>query len=106
VLHESDDIPLTAVPRFANATGGMLNGSLVEGCDGLVYGMAQYGGASGTGGIYRIARDGSRFELVYSFPDAAYPYGGLTVGPDGALYGMEFNAGKVFRFDPPAVASP
>lgn len=104
VLHDSDDIPLDATPRFANATGAMLNGTLVEGSDGLVYGTAQYGGASGTGGIYRIARDGSLFQLLHSFPDAAYPYGGLITGSDGAFYGMEFNAGIVFRFRPSSVA--
>jgi uncharacterized repeat protein (TIGR03803 family) len=106
VLHDSDDIPVDAVPRFANATGGMLNGGLVEGRDGLVYGMAQYGGANGTGGIYRIARDGSLFQLLFSFPNSAYPYGGLLLGSDGAFYGMEFGAGVVFRFVPQTVACP
>ncbi|HEY6180123.1 MAG TPA: choice-of-anchor tandem repeat GloVer-containing protein [Kofleriaceae bacterium] len=106
VLHDSEDIPLSAVPRFSNATGGMLNGQLAEGRDGLIYGTAQYGGASGTGAIYRIARNGALFQLLYSFPDAAYPYGGLIVGSDGALYGMEFVAGLVFRFTPPIDACP
>ena len=100
VLHDSDDIPLDAVPRFANATGGMLNGGLAEGRDGLVYGTAQYGGSNGTGGIYRIAPDGSLFQLVFSFADSAYPYGGLILGSDGAFYGMEFGTGMVFRFVP------
>ncbi len=104
VLHDSDDIPLDAVPRFANATGAMLNGGLVEGRDGLVYGMAEYGGANGTGAIYRIARDGSLFQLLFSFTEPAYPYGGLLVGSDGAFYGMEFDTSEVFRFVPPTVA--
>jgi uncharacterized repeat protein (TIGR03803 family) len=100
VLREFDDIPLAAEPRFSNATGGMPNGRIVEGRDGMLYGTTAYGGAHGSGGIYRLARDGSRFELVHSF-DGGYPYGGLTVGSDGALYGTTFNTGQVFRFVPP-----
>jgi hypothetical protein len=101
-LHDSADIPLAAEPRFSNATGSMLNGQIVEGRDGMIYGTAQYGGAAGTGGIWRMARDGSRFQLLWSWPDAAYPYGGLTLGSDGALYGVTFNTSQVFRFVPPA----
>lgn len=97
VLHESADIPLASVPRFSNATGGMLNGRLAEGRDGMLYGVAQYGGAAGTGGIYRVARDGSLFRLLWSWPDAAYPYGGVTIGSDGALYGTTFDTGQIWR---------
>ena len=100
VLKEFDDIPLDATPRFSNLTGGMPNGQIVEGADGLIYGTTAYGGAYGSGSIYRIARDGSRFELLYSF-DGGYPYGGLTLGSDGALYGTTFNTSQVFRFVPP-----
>jgi hypothetical protein len=103
VLHDSADIPLAAAPRFSNITGGMLNGQIAEGRDGMVYGTAQYGGAAGTGGIWRMARDGSLFSLVYSWPDGAYPYGGLTATSDGALWGVTFNTNEVFRFDPRAV---
>lgn len=103
VLHDSADIPLGATPRFSNSTGSMLNGEIAEGHDGLVYGTAQYGGAAGTGGVWRMARDGSLFQLLWSWPDAAYPYGGLMLGSDGALYGVTFNTGQVFRFVPPGV---
>jgi len=92
-LWQPADIPLEATPRFSNATGGILDGRLAEGKDGMLYGVAQYGGAAGTGGIYRIARDGSLFALLYSFPDAAYPDGGVTVGSDGAVYGTTFDTG-------------
>jgi uncharacterized repeat protein (TIGR01451 family) len=104
VLEELDDIPLAASPRFANLTGGMPNGRIVEGLDGMIYGTTAYGGAYGSGGVYRIARDGSRFELLYSF-DGGYPYGGLTLGSDGALYGTTFNTGQVFRFVPPTACN-
>ncbi|HET7504847.1 MAG TPA: choice-of-anchor tandem repeat GloVer-containing protein, partial [Kofleriaceae bacterium] len=100
VLKELDDIPLAATPRFSNATGGMPNGRVAEGPDGMIYGTTTYGGAYGSGSIYRIARDGSQFELLHSF-EGGYPYGGLTLGSDGALYGTTFNTSQVFRFVPP-----
>lgn len=96
--------PVDIAPRFANATGAMLNGQIVEGRDGMIYGTATYGGAYGTGGIWRMARDGSLFQLLWSWPDAAYPYGGLSIGSDGALYGVTFNTSQVFRFVPPSGA--
>ncbi len=106
VLRELDNILLSTTPRFANATGAMPNGQLAEGRDGLIYGTSAYGGASGSGSIWRIARDGSLFELLYSFPAfpaPSYPYGGLTLGSDGAFYGTTFQGGggAVFRFTPP-----
>jgi uncharacterized repeat protein (TIGR03803 family) len=104
VLRELDDVaPNVPGPtiRFSNTTGAMPNGNLVEGCDGLLYGTALYGGASGTGGVYQIARDGTRFRLLHSFGfDSGYPYGGLVRGSDCALYGTTFVNGRVFRFTP------
>lgn len=103
-LWSPQDIPLVAAPRFANTTGGMLNGRVVEGRDGLLYGTAQYGGAAGTGAIWRIARDGTLQQVLWSWSDGAYPYGGLTLGSDGAWYGVTFNTGQVFRYVAPASA--
>lgn len=102
VLREAADLgPVDVAPRFSNATGGMPNGQIAEGRDGMIYGTSQYGGAAGTGGIWRMARDGSLFQLLWSWPDAAYPYGGLVAGSDGALYGVTFGTSQVFRFVPP-----
>jgi uncharacterized repeat protein (TIGR03803 family) len=104
VLRELDDVTPNVpgpVIRFSNLTGAMPNGNLVEGCDGLLYGTMLYGGSSGTGGVYQIARDGTRFRLLHSFGfDSGYPYGGLTLGTDCALYGTTFVNGRVFRFKP------
>lgn len=102
-ITECEDIPLSATPRFSNLTGAMLHGSLAEGVDGMIYGVANYGGAEGCGGVYRVARDGSLFELVHSFSLSGpnYPYGGLTRASDGALYAVTFGNGAVIRIDPP-----
>ncbi len=103
VLREFDLVANKQLPevRFSNATGGMANGQLTEGCDGLIYGTTMYGGASGTGAVYQIARDGTQFRLLHSFDFASgYPYGGVTRGADCALWGTTFVTGRVFRFVP------
>jgi hypothetical protein len=96
-LREAQAIPLAAAPRFANATGGMPNGQLAEGPDGAIYGTMQYGGAAGTGAVYRLSRGSARIELLWSWSDSAYPYGGVTLGSDCALYGVTFDTGQVWR---------
>jgi uncharacterized repeat protein (TIGR03803 family) len=74
-------------------------GPLVQGSDGLLYGMISLGGAFGQGAIFRLATDGDDYEIVHSFSASAdglgVPTGGLTLGDDGNLYGM---AQGVFRF--------
>jgi len=104
VLQELDEVPFTATPRFANTTGGMANGTLAEGSDGLLYGATMYGGSAGVGVIYRIARDGSLFEVVHNFEAGgpSRPYGGLTLASDGAFYGLAYSGKAIFRFVPPA----
>ena len=69
----------------------------------VLYGMTSIGGTAGYGTVFRIATDGSDFELLHSFagsPDGRMPYGSLTLG-DGVLYGMTsdggYGAGTVFR---------
>lgn len=106
-----DDIPLEGLPRFSNTTGAMANGRVTEAPNGMIMGVAAYGGAGGAGGIYEIARDGTRFRLLHSFdPNGfSYPYGGLMTASNGAIYGTTFNGGRggsLFRYDPPVEACP
>lgn len=98
IVFTADDIPLDVTPRFSNLTGGMLNGRAAEGRDGMIYFATQYGGAAGTGGVVRMARDGSHAQLIWSWPDAAYPYGGLTAASNGAIYGVTFT-GLIYRVE-------
>ncbi len=117
VIFEFDNVSAATppTPRFSNATGAFPMGALVEGRDGMLYGVTRYGGDNGTGNIYRIARDGSLFQSLYSFPSDSSglqrrPYGGLIVGSDGAMYGTTHTGsssstlgagGSIYRFTPP-----
>ncbi len=60
------------------------------------------------GTVWKVAFHGSgwTFSSLFPFPGgyASYPYGGVTFGPDGALYGTtegSFGKGVVYRLAPP-----
>ncbi|WP_143962496.1 choice-of-anchor tandem repeat GloVer-containing protein [Litoribacter populi] len=70
--------------------GGNVNGNLVEGPNGLFYGVAREDGPEGFGSLFSISKNGD-FEVVYSFSQARAgrsPNGSLTLGQDGRLYGF------------------
>ncbi|GAA0752010.1 hypothetical protein LRH25_15225 [Ideonella azotifigens] len=106
---------LTVMHTFTGGTGDaeQANSSLTQGADGALYGTSRFGGTNRTsngGTVYRMALDGS-FSLVRSFnaTDAVgfEPTGGLTLGADGALYGVtnhsasdEYAGGAIFRIVP------
>jgi len=76
---------------------------------GNLYGVTEYGGTGpcstqytqGCGTVFKMKPTGSgwTYEPLYSFTgasnnDGAYPYfGGLTIGPDGSLYGTTTEGG-------------
>lgn len=105
VLGGFEAVTVDASPRFSNRTGGMANGRVTEAPNGMVMGTAAYGGAGGAGGIYELARDGTRQRLVYSFDPVgpSYPYGGLMTTTDGEIYGSTFT-GTIFKFTSPTEA--
>jgi uncharacterized repeat protein (TIGR03803 family) len=91
---------------------------LVLANDGNLYGVtfAGQGIANEYGTIYRIAPDGTNYQMLYDFTnttDGANPKGGLMQGTDGAFYGTTDRGGitngtscldggtcgAVFRFD-------
>ncbi len=92
---------------FGPGAGNVLNpvGALVE-YDGNLYGTTGSGGVNGYGTVFRVALDGSGFEVVHSFsyPEATYPTSGVTeVG--GVLYGTTRGGGAnyqgtVFKVNP------
>jgi uncharacterized repeat protein (TIGR03803 family) len=77
---------------------------LVQGADGRLYGVTGGGGRDQRGTVYRIGKTG-RFTTLHSFkpsdPLGEFPQNGLTMGPDGALYGTarygNRGAGTIFR---------
>jgi len=78
-------------------------GAMVLSTDGNLYG-ASYGGGddgpNGYGTIFRVIPSTGAYAVLFSFTDKLCDCGpsGLTVGPDGTLYGMQGNAW--FHFTP------
>lgn len=89
-----------AYSGYVNDSVGLLGpiGPVVQGSDGLLYGVLPLGGAFSQGAIFKIAADGTGYDVVHSFNSVADglsgPRGGLTVGSDGHLYGV---AAGIFR---------
>src|SRR5207253_9784544 len=71
-------------------------GILVQGSDGLLYGVTGRGGASDAGIVFRLNKDGSGYQVVHVFDGShgSSPVG-LTEGKDGALYGATSSGGPL-----------
>jgi uncharacterized repeat protein (TIGR03803 family) len=90
----------TVLRNFTSGTdGGSPLGSLVQGTDGLLYGMTNSGGTGGGGTIFKSTLTGTFTvlrHLAYA-TDGSGPEGGLVQGTDGNFYGMTSNNGKIFK---------
>ena len=101
-----------------NTNGAYPEAELIEGHDGMLYGAARTGGTNGTGTLFRIARDGTGFQVLHTFAantsaansgltvtvDGAAPTGQLVQDADGVLYGTASSGGNngrgtVFRIN-------
>ncbi len=80
-----------------NDTGSSPWAALIQGTDGNFYGTTIYGGpGQQCGTVFRLKPNGSVSD-VYAFkniPDGCQPFGGITQGTDGNLYGTTFGGGK------------
>jgi uncharacterized repeat protein (TIGR03803 family) len=69
--------------------------------DGRLWGVTDAGGAGGNGALFRMALDGSNYEVMYSFAatgiEGAQHRCALSVGPNNALYGMAAGGGTKNR---------
>jgi uncharacterized repeat protein (TIGR03803 family) len=100
----ADGAGFTVLKSLAYSTDGANpQGSLLQGSDGLLYGMTRFGGADQGGTVFKLAADGTGFTVfksfIYSeasaFPSyPATPLGGLLQGSDGSLYGMTSDGGE------------
>lgn len=85
--------------------GGNLRGDLIQGSDGLLYGVTWQGGLHGAGTLYRSTLDGD-VEVLRHFNSAGGAQAGrLTEGEDGWIYGMttlggEAGDGTIYRVSP------
>jgi uncharacterized repeat protein (TIGR03803 family) len=79
----------------ANSDGANPGVALTRGPDEVFYGMASFGGANGTGTIFKITASG-KFTVLHTFSavdanlhnaDGANPLRTLVIGTDGNLYG-------------------
>jgi uncharacterized repeat protein (TIGR03803 family) len=91
--------------------GSHPTGSLTVAGAGTLYGTSSTGGNNGSGVIFRLAQRGGGWILnpLYEFvgaSDGGYPFSGIAIGPNGALYGTtaqggSAGAGAVFELRPP-----
>ena len=67
--------------------GAIPAGKLVEGRDGLLYGMVRVGGPGNGGTVFSLQKDGSDLKVVHRFTaegnGGRYPYFRLLLGDDG-----------------------
>jgi uncharacterized repeat protein (TIGR03803 family) len=90
---------LTVLHSFAGSDGRSPEAPLTLGPGGWYYGTTNSGGANNFGTVFSITPSG-KFTSLHSFSgaDGANPLGGgLTLGSDGALYGVTFFGGSGSR---------
>lgn len=86
-----DGTGYTKLHEFTDAEGYNPTGKLLEASDGKLYGTLQSGGATNAGGIYTLNKNGTGFQIIYSFPDISLgysPMGGVWEDNTGALFGV------------------
>jgi uncharacterized repeat protein (TIGR03803 family) len=116
VLAQSATVPrLTTLHSFQDSTGTLPVGALVEGEDGVFYGVTASGGGLDGGTVYKVTSAGLHI-VLYRFGRAPNnqtgerPQSGLVRGADGTYYGTtalggpgQNSHGVVYRITPDGV---
>ena len=76
----------------------------MEASDGFLYGTTYAGGSNYSGTVFKIAKDGTGFTVIYNFSNNDGPYGALLEASPGTLWGTTARggtnqSGSVFRLD-------
>jgi len=82
---------------YSNVTDPALpQAGLTPGPGGLLYGTSQFGGAADDGTVFAFNPATNTLSLLHSFsgvsPDGGEPFGALTLGSDGLLWGTTFTS--------------
>jgi uncharacterized repeat protein (TIGR03803 family) len=86
----------TVLKNFNYSDGSSPFGNLLQGSDGLLYGMTNGGGLYQQGVVFKINVDGSGFEVLKHLneTEGAFPVESLVQGSDGYLYGITTSGGR------------
>ncbi|MGE5250446.1 MAG: choice-of-anchor tandem repeat GloVer-containing protein, partial [Bacteroidota bacterium] len=103
----------TLLHRFAadGSQGSFPLGTVTDGRDGFLYGLAWQGGLYNMGSLFRLRPDGSSFAILHHFSGGIagmYPYDSLLFDGDHTLYGTTLGTygagsplqGPDYRSDP------
>ncbi len=98
----------TVLVQFDTINGFGPTGSLTyDSVNSLFYGMTGYGGTNLDGVLFSYDPSTGKDTVLINFDNATgiFPYGNVTLGPNGMLYGMTNNGGlysygTIFRYDP------
>src|SRR5690348_14589702 len=80
---------------FTAPNGAIPTAGLIQAKDGSLYGTSVWGGANGSGTVFKISTSGS-LTTLYSFTgggDGSRPAAGLIQAKDGNLYGTTSQGG-------------
>jgi len=94
----TDGSAFTVLRSLNRTSDGSVPGShLTQGSDGALYGVASQGGSQGHGTAFKLNPDGTGFTVLVNFDvltTGGGPVAGLTMGLDGALYGLTSSGGQ------------
>ena len=86
---------VTPLASFNYTNGEYPQGDLTLDSSGNLFGTTEYGGASGYGTVFEIANGSTAISTVASFNNSngAYPQAGVTIDPNGNLFGTTYQGG-------------